>query len=140
MNPRRPADAAAEKEVKTSRESALEIWLAGLRRNKKCIIQEQWKLLLNFCSTLSIQYILFQCFAESDLRISRSNTRLIAHTLKRYVWSNYYCDIIPITCSTAALERGTNNERIMSENPCTQIYASLFLNHTYSEICLFHNS
>ena len=36
--------------------------LAVLLRNKECIIQEQWKLLLYFRSTLSIQYILIPTF------------------------------------------------------------------------------
>jgi len=53
------------------------------------------------------------------------------------MWSNYYCNTIPITCSTASLELGANNERIMSKNSCTQIMHSLHLNYTDSKVSVF---
>ena len=37
-----------------------------------------------------------------------------------------YCNTIPITCFTAALELGTNNEQKLSENPCTQIMRIIY--------------
>ena len=79
------------------------------------------------------------CFPKRTLR-TRSKRQPRSPDLARFArtrapraswWTVCYCNTTRITCSTAALELGTHNERIISENPCTQIMP-LFLNYTYS--------